>query len=102
MELLLEAGAYTMPNMIEFMIRPGSFFLDEGDYLLIQEFGKKYGNYYSILASIASGRNTMADILATFTGRSIGGQMKRLEDDYAVIRRKRPDFIKRRNSKCTL
>lgn len=45
--------------MIEFMIRPGSFFLDEGDYLLIQEFGKKYGNYYSILASIASGRNTM-------------------------------------------
>lgn len=93
-ELLLEAGAYTMPNMIEFMIRPGSFFLDEGDYLLIQEFGKKYGNYYSILASIASGRNTMADILATFTGRSIGGQMKRLEDDYAVIRRKRPILSK--------
>ena len=83
-----------MPNMIEFMIRPGSFFLDEGDYLLIQEFGKKYGNYYSILASIASGRNTMADILATFTGRSIGGQMKRLEDDYAVIRRKRPILSK--------
>ena len=36
----------------------------------------------------------MADILATFTGRSIGGQMKRLEDDYAVIRRKRPILSK--------
>lgn len=58
------------------MIRPGSFFLDEGDFLLLQEFGKKYGNYYSILASIASGRDTMADILALFTGGSIGGQIK--------------------------
>lgn len=56
------------------MIRPGSFFLDEGDFLLLQEFGKKYGNYYSILASIASGRDTMADILALFTGGSIGGK----------------------------
>lgn len=93
-ELLLEAGAYTMPDMIEFMIRPESFFLDEGDYLLIQEFGKKYGNYYSILASIASGRNKMADILAMFTGGSIGGQIKRLEDDYAVVGRKRPILSK--------
>lgn len=93
-ELLLEAGAFTMPDMVDFMLRPGSFFLDEGDYLLIQEFGKKYGNYYSILASIASGRNTMAEILAMFTGGSIGGQIKRLEDDYAVVKRKRPILSK--------
>ncbi|MBP3518242.1 MAG: ATP-binding protein [Parabacteroides sp.] len=93
-ELLMEAGAYDMQAMVDFMIRPGSFFLDEGDFLLIQEFGKKYGNYYSILASIASGRNTMADILALFTGGSIGGQIKRLEEDYAVIGRKRPVLSK--------
>lgn len=93
-ELLLEAGAYTMPEMVDFLVRPDSFFLDEGDYLLIQEFGKKYGNYYSILSSIAAGRNTMADILATFTGGSIGGQMKRLEEDYAVVSRKRPILSK--------
>lgn len=93
-ELLLEGGAFTMPDMVDFMMRPGSSFLDEGDFLLIQEFGKKYGNYYSILASIASGRNTMAEILALFTGGSIGGQMKRLEDDYAVVKRKRPILSK--------
>lgn len=93
-ELLLEAGAYTMPEMVDFMIRPGSSFLDEGDYLLIQEFGKKYGNYYSILSTISSGRNTMADILTVFKGGSIGGQMKRLEEDYAVIGRKRPILAK--------
>lgn len=93
-ELLLESGAFNMPDMVDFMIRPGSFFLDEGDYLLIQEFGKKYGNYYSILASIASGRNTMSKILSLFTGGSIGGQMKRLEDDYAVVKRKRPILSK--------
>lgn len=55
------------------MVSPSSFFLDEGDYLLIQEFGKKYGNYYPILSSIASGRNTMAEILSLFTGGSISG-----------------------------
>jgi len=93
-ELLLEAGAYTMSDMVDFMIRSDSPFLDEGDYLLIQEFGKKYGNYYSILSTIASGRNTMADILAVFTGGSVGGQMKRLEEDYAVIGRKRPVLAK--------
>lgn len=93
-ELLLEAGAYTMSDMVDFMIRPDSPFLDEGDYLLIQEFGKKYGNYYSILSTIASGRNTMADILAVLNGGSVGGQMKRLEEDYAVIGRKRPVLAK--------
>ncbi len=93
-ELLLEGGAYTMPDMVDLMLRPDSFFLDEGDFLLIQEFGKKYGNYYSILASIASGRNTMAEILSLFTGSSIGGQMKRLEEDYAVVSRKRPILSK--------
>ena len=40
----------------------------------------------------------MADILATFTGRSIGGQMKRLEDDYAVIRRT-PEFYQKKELK---
>jgi len=93
-EMLMEAGAFKMPDMVDFMIRPGSFFLDEGDYLLIQEFGKKYGNYYSILASIASGRDTMSEMLSLFTGGSIGGQMKRLEDDYAVVSRKRPILSK--------
>jgi len=93
-ELLLEAGTFTMPDMVDVMTRPGSFFLDEGDYLLVQEFGKKYGNYYSILAAIASGRNTMSEILSTFTGKSIGGQLKRLEEDYAVIKRKRPVLSK--------
>lgn len=93
-ELILEAGAFTMSDMVDFMLRPGSFFLDEGDFLLIQEFGKKYGNYYSILASISSGRNTMSEILDCFTGGSVGGQLKRLEEDYAVVGRKRPILSK--------
>ena len=90
MELLLEVGAFTMAEMVDFMVSLGSFFLDECDYLLIQEFGKKYGNYYSILSSITSGRNTMAEILSFFTGGSIGGHMNRLEDDYGVVSHKRP------------
>lgn len=92
-ELLLEAGKFTMPDMVDFIIRPDSFFLEEGKYLLIQEFGKKYGNYFSILSAIASGRNTMAEIMQGVSG-SIGGQLKRLEEDYGIIVRKRPILAK--------
>ena len=93
-ELLLEAGKFTMPDMVDFIVRPDSFFLEEGKYLLIQEFGKKYGNYFSILSAIASGRNTMAEIMQGVSGGSIGGQLKRLEEDYSTITRKRPILAK--------
>ena len=93
-ELLLEARKFTMPDMVDFIIRPDSFFLEEGKYLLIQEFGKKYGNYFSILSAIASGRNTMAEIMQRVSGGSIGGQLKRLEEDYNTITRKRPILAK--------
>ena len=93
-EMLMEAGAFTMEKMVDFIVRPDSFLLEEGNYLLIQEFGKKYGNYYSILSAIASGRNTMAEILSTMKGDSIGGQLRRLEEDYGIIRRHRPILAK--------
>ncbi len=93
-ELLLEARKFTMPDMVDFIIRPDYFFLEEGKYLLIQEFGKKYGNYFSILSAIASGRNTMAEIMQGVSGGSIGGQLKRLEEDYNTITRKRPILAK--------
>lgn len=93
-ELFMDAGCTTPQRMIEFMTRPGSMFLDEGMNLLIQEFGKDYGTYFSILAALAAGRTSMAQISTLLDGASIGGQLKKLEEDYELIAKKRPIFAK--------
>ena len=93
-ELLMDAGCTDRQSMIRFITAPGSPFLDEGMSLLIQEFGRDYGTYFSILAAIAAGRTTAAEISALFNGMSIGGQLKRLEEDYELIERRRPMFAK--------
>ncbi len=93
-EMLVDRKCYTMEEMVDCMIQENSTFLEEGNILLIQEFGKKYGNYYSILASIASGKNTIPEITEAFGDVSIGGLLKRLEVDYEVIVKKRPILSK--------
>jgi len=48
-ELLLDKGCHTMETMVDCIIQENSIFIKEGNLLLIQEFGKKYGNYFAIL-----------------------------------------------------
>lgn len=93
-EMLLDRGCYTMNDMTDYLFQPNSVFLEEGNVLLIQEFGKKYGNYYSILSAIASGRNTASAISETIGNASVGGLLQRLEVDYEVIAKKRPVLSK--------
>lgn len=92
-ELLMDSGSTDLESMITFMTQPDSPFVDEGSTLLVQEFGKKYGNYFSILGAIANGENTIAVIEARL-GIGLGGLMKRLEEDYEVITKKRPILSK--------
>lgn len=61
-ELLMDAKATNVESMVDFMIQPDSPFIDEGNTLLIQEFGKKYGNYFSIIGAIADGKNTLPEM----------------------------------------
>jgi len=93
-ELLLDKGCYTMDEMVECVIQENSIFLEEGNLLLIQEFGKKYGNYYAILSAIASGKNTASEISEYIGNASVGGLLQRLEEDYEVIAKKRPILSK--------
>lgn len=89
----MDAGAADMEKMVTFMIQPNSPFIDEGNTLLIQEFGKKYGNYFSILGSIADGDNTLQEMEERL-GISLGGYLQRLEEDYNIVLRKRPILSK--------
>ena len=93
-ELLLDRGCVTLNSMIDCVIQENSIFLEEGNVLLIQEFGKKYGNYYAILLAIASGRNTASEISEATGNISVGGLLQRLEEDYEVISKKRPILSK--------
>ena len=93
-EILLDRGCYTMEKMVDYITSENSIFLEEGNILLIQEFGKKYGNYYAILSAIASGRNTSSEISDAVGGSSVGGLLQRLEADYDIIAKKRPILAK--------
>ncbi|MBR5190018.1 MAG: DUF4143 domain-containing protein, partial [Paludibacteraceae bacterium] len=71
-----------------------SLFLNEGKNLLIEEFGKDYSIYFSILECIARGINTRGDISNAIGIQEIGGHLARLERDFNIIRQIRPIFSK--------
>jgi len=93
-ELFCDNRALTVNDMISFMVRENSPFTDEGKNLLIEEFGKNYAIYFSILSAISGGINTQPEIEAALGDKSIGGQIRRLIDDYDIIVRKRPILAK--------
>lgn len=93
-ELLCDNGKLNVEAMIEFMVRENSSFTDEGKNLLIEEFGKNYATYFSILGAISGGVNTQLAIEAALGDKSIGGQLKRLIEDYNIIVRQRPILAK--------
>lgn len=97
--LLMDEGATSMERMVESMIRIGSPFLGEGKSLLVEEFGKDYGGYFTVLSSIASGRTRRTEIEQQLGG-SAGGYITKLEDDYALITKRQPIFEKSGNKNC--
>jgi len=63
-QLLIDGGAYTRQTMIDLIIQEDSPFLQEGKNMLIEEFGKEYATYFTILSAIARGENTRGKIEA--------------------------------------
>ena len=90
-EQLMDDGAFTRERMLASIFRRDSPYLDEGLAVLVQEFGKEYGTYFSIMAAIASGRTEYSQI-KNEVGADVGAFLSRLENDYGLIRRKVPIF----------
>ncbi len=93
-ELFCDSSRLDVEGMIEFMVYENSSFTEEGKNLLIEEFGKNYGTYFSILSAISGGINTQPKIESALGNKSIGGQLKRLIEDYNIIVRQRPVLAK--------
>lgn len=89
-ELLVDAEALTKDAMIKFICREDSPFIEEGRKLLIQEFGRKYATYFSILQAISEGYNTQSAITDYLGEKSLGGHLRNLEETYGLVEKKRP------------
>jgi AAA+ ATPase superfamily predicted ATPase len=88
-EQLVNKKAFTKKAILNTLFTEGSFFIDEGRNMLIEEFGKDYGNYFSILSLIASSKTDRGQI-ESILNMDIGGYLERLEKEYNVIKRNRP------------
>jgi len=92
-QLLIDSGSYTLEAMLNYIIREDSTFIPEGKNMLIEEFGKEYASYFTILSAIARGENTRSKIEAVIN-REIGGYLTKLEHDYSLISKVTPIFSK--------
>lgn len=99
-ELLCDNGHVTAEAMLRATVSYMSPFIDEGRNLLVTEFGRDYGTYFSILLAIAQGHTSQAEISADLGGMAIGGHLDRLENTYNILTKFRPVMSKpgRRNA----
>ena len=76
---------------------------EEGKNVLIEEFGKHYDKYFSILTAISTGKTTKNEIY-NYTGiniNSLGFFLKTLEEFYELIERRIPVLEKKTSSKLS-
>jgi AAA+ ATPase superfamily predicted ATPase len=92
-EYLVERSALSFDLIIDAVFSPQSIFLNEGRYALIQDLGKDYTTYFSILSLIAAGFTTRPKIESVLQ-KPVGGQLIRLERIYGLIARRKPIYSK--------
>jgi AAA+ ATPase superfamily predicted ATPase len=85
----LSANSKNYDHMLDFILQAHSPFLHEGKHVLIEEFGKEYTLYFSILQLIATGYTGRGE-LESILQKDIGGYLERLMVDYAVIAKHNP------------
>lgn len=86
---LVTNQAFSITDIINQILSPGSRFLDEGKLVLIEKFGKDYAVYFSILELISAGKTGRGEI-ESILQKDIGGYLHRLENTYHVIKAKKP------------
>jgi AAA+ ATPase superfamily predicted ATPase len=92
-QLFFDNKALTLKKMLDLMFRADSPFIADGKTMLIEEFGKDYAIYFTILSAIARGENTRAKI-EMVVGKEVGGYITRMENDYGLLSKNQPLFAK--------
>lgn len=92
-ENFVSSDALTLDSMLEEIFSENSLFLEEGKNTLIEEFGRDYTTYFSILALIASSKTSRPEI-ESILEMSVGSFLDKLENDFSLIRKIRPILSK--------
>ncbi len=92
-EYFTDRRIFSLKKIIDEIFQENSLFLDEGKSVLIEEFGKEYTTYFSILALIASSKTSRSEI-ESILGQNIGGYLDRLENQFEIIEKVKPIFSK--------
>jgi AAA+ ATPase superfamily predicted ATPase len=89
LDIFLNEKVTTFDEMLNVVLQKDSLFLNEGKNLLIEEFGKDYLTYFTILELISEGKTARSQ-MESLLEKTIGGYLHHLEYDYAIIARSRP------------
>jgi len=92
-ELFVDNQAFTFEKQLDLIFDENSLLIEEGKNLLIEEFGKEYTTYFSILSLIASSKTSRSEI-ESILGKNVGGYLDRLENEYTIIKKVKPIFAK--------
>jgi AAA+ ATPase superfamily predicted ATPase len=90
-QLLMDNGAFTKNQMLDYILAEDSIFINEGKNILIEEFGKEYGIYFSILSAIAQGHTSRNEI-EQMLQKEIGGYVTKMEKDYYLLKKSKAMF----------
>ena len=96
-ELFIDRKKFTEKKMLDMFFDRDSYFLPEGKNMLVDEFGKDYGIYFSILTLIAQGRNTRSDMESALNIKELSGYLKNLTEEYGLINKMQPIYEKSTN-----
>ena len=96
-ELFIDRKKCTEKKMLDMFFEADSYFLSEGKNMLVDEFGKDYGIYFSILTLIAQGKNTRSDIENALNIKELSGYLKNLIEEYNLISKMQPVYEKSAN-----
>jgi AAA+ ATPase superfamily predicted ATPase len=88
-EIFILEETFDIDSMIDLICQQDSLFLNEGKNRLIEEFGKEYATYFSILSLIADSKTSRSQI-ESILEKNISGHLARLENDYNIIKSIKP------------
>ncbi len=96
-ELFIDRKKFTQKKMLDMFFERDSYFLSEGKNMLVDEFGKDYGIYFSILTLIAQGKNTRSELENAINIKELSGYLKNLCEEYGLISKMQPLYEKSSN-----
>ena len=88
-EILLDNKKYSEKEILDFYFEFDSPFIEEGRTILIEEFGKEYGTYFSILELMSDGKTSRSEI-ESILEKNVGGYLDRLITDYDLVGKIKP------------